>query len=124
MRCRRINACPWIWSILQVLAQEVIFYLVFPVRPMLTLWSSELLCSFLDSQPPSLHPRPRRPHRGASQPGPPYRVREIVHRLGEAEVHGDQRTVRRLTALLKDRRKIPAKVFVFTENIRPGYIGK
>ena len=47
-----------------------------------------------------------------------------MHQLNDAEVQGDQRTTRKLTALLRNRRKLPAKVLLFHENNRPGYIGQ
>ena len=47
----------------------------------------------------------------------------IVTQLNEAEIAGDDDAVRRLLALLRDRHKIPAKVFVFSEDARPGYYG-
>ncbi|KIJ44138.1 hypothetical protein M422DRAFT_252636 [Sphaerobolus stellatus SS14] len=46
-----------------------------------------------------------------------------MHQLNEAEVQGDQPGVRRLTALLKNREKLPAKFLIFAENVRPGYLG-
>lgn len=43
--------------------------------------------------------------------------------LSEAEVAGDDTRVRSLIALLRDRSRIPAKVLVFAEDVRPGYFG-
>ncbi|KAF8520215.1 hypothetical protein BU17DRAFT_89212 [Hysterangium stoloniferum] len=50
-------------------------------------------------------------------------VRSLMHELNDAEVQGNHRSVRKLTAMLKDRSVIPAKVFIFAENNRPGYLG-
>ncbi|CCM02854.1 uncharacterized protein FIBRA_04966 [Fibroporia radiculosa] len=54
---------------------------------------------------------------------PSYSVRDIMARLNEAEISGDVSRVRSLTALLRDRTKIPAKTLIFTEDLRPGYFG-
>jgi len=43
-------------------------------------------------------------------------------RLSEAEVSGDTAAVRALSHL-QDRTRIPAKVFIFHEDERPGYFG-
>ena len=52
-----------------------------------------------------------------------YCVRSIMTDLTEAEVAGDTSAVRRLTKLLECRDVIPAKVFIFHEDTRPGYFG-
>lgn len=46
-----------------------------------------------------------------------------MSQLSEAEVAGDDTEVRRLLALLRDRRAVPAKAFSFHEDARPGYFG-
>jgi chromatin assembly factor 1 subunit A len=43
--------------------------------------------------------------------------------LSEAEVAGDPAVVRRLLARLNSRSAYPAKVFIFAEDLRPGYFG-
>ncbi|KAI0374685.1 hypothetical protein BV20DRAFT_986430 [Pilatotrama ljubarskyi] len=83
----------------------------------------ERLRNILSRLPPGLNP-PRRP----SQPTgyktySPLSVRGLIAQLTEAEVAGDDTTVRRLLALLRSRRAIPAKVLVFAEDARPGYFG-
>ena len=50
-------------------------------------------------------------------------VRTILNELAEAEVAGDISTTRSLLNLLEDRAVIPAKVFIFHEDTRPGYFG-
>ncbi|KAG6831301.1 hypothetical protein H0H92_011508 [Tricholoma furcatifolium] len=53
----------------------------------------------------------------------PLCVRDIVNKLSEAEVEGDDATVRSLLAQLNDRSVLPAKVLIFAEDSRPGYFG-
>ncbi|CDO70716.1 hypothetical protein BN946_scf184798.g31 [Trametes cinnabarina] len=53
----------------------------------------------------------------------PISVRGLMSQLTEAEVAGDDSEVRRLLVLLRSRCAIPAKVFVFAEDARPGYFG-
>ncbi|KAG5647143.1 hypothetical protein DXG03_001098 [Asterophora parasitica] len=50
-------------------------------------------------------------------------VKDIVTKLSEAEVAGDISIVRSLLSQLNDRSVLPAKVFIFTEDARPGYYG-
>ena len=50
-------------------------------------------------------------------------VRVILNELAEAEVAGDISAARSLLNLLEDRTAIPAKVFIFHEDTRPGYFG-
>ncbi|KAI0361890.1 hypothetical protein OH77DRAFT_1499732 [Trametes cingulata] len=88
-----------------------------------TLSPQERLRDILSRLPPGLNP-PRRP----SQPTgyktySPLSVRGLIAQLTEAEVAGDDTTVRRLLALLRSRRALPAKVLVFAEDARPGYFG-
>ena len=47
----------------------------------------------------------------------------MEEKFSEAEVVGDTSAVRRLSALLASRRRIPAKVIIFHEDTRPGYFG-
>ncbi|KAF8590541.1 hypothetical protein K439DRAFT_1329713 [Ramaria rubella] len=83
-----------------------------------------LLRSFVESQPISLHPIScTLVARRRFKTEPQYCVRAIMHQINDAEIQGDQRAVRKLTALLRDRRKIPVKVLIFAENNRPGYLG-
>ncbi|KAH8107191.1 hypothetical protein BXZ70DRAFT_282272 [Cristinia sonorae] len=53
----------------------------------------------------------------------PCVVRNILNQLNEAEIAGDDQRVRSLLSLLRDRRQIPAKVLIFSEDARPGYFG-
>ncbi|THH33913.1 hypothetical protein EUX98_g344 [Antrodiella citrinella] len=53
----------------------------------------------------------------------PHVIRNILNQLNEAEIAGDVQRVRSLLSLLRDRRAIPAKVLIFTEDARPGYFG-
>jgi chromatin assembly factor 1 subunit A len=50
-------------------------------------------------------------------------VRTILNELTEAEVAGDISATRFLLSLLEDRIALPAKVFIFHEDTRPGYFG-
>lgn len=52
-----------------------------------------------------------------------YSVRDLLAQLSEAEVLGDDATVRRILSLLESRDAIPAKVLIFDEDTRPGYFG-
>ena len=73
--------------------------------------------------------KPRRPRKVFNVNGPNYKstsaycVRDIFAKLSEAEVLGDDSTVRSLHKLLAQRDKIPAKVLIFHEDLRPGYYG-
>ncbi|KDQ33573.1 hypothetical protein PLEOSDRAFT_1073788 [Pleurotus ostreatus PC15] len=53
----------------------------------------------------------------------PLTVRDVMHQLTEAEVAGDDVMVRSILAKLRDRKLFPAKVFIFTDDLRPGYFG-
>jgi hypothetical protein len=53
-----------------------------------------------------------------------HTVRDIMAVVIDAEVQGDQEKVVKLLKLLRDRRKIPLKIFSFHEDYRPGYIGE
>lgn len=50
-------------------------------------------------------------------------VRDIIAQLSEAEVIGNDQAVRSILDLLEDRTKLPAKVLIFDEDLRPGYFG-
>ncbi|RDB24271.1 hypothetical protein Hypma_008755 [Hypsizygus marmoreus] len=52
-----------------------------------------------------------------------FSVRDTVSRLSEAEIVGDISLVRSLLSQLSDRSLLPAKVFIFSEDARPGYFG-
>lgn len=58
-----------------------------------------------------------------SNSNPRDSVRTILNELTEAEVAGDVPTTRSLLDLLGDRTTIPAKIFIFHEDTRPGYLG-
>ncbi|KAG6888480.1 hypothetical protein C0995_007906 [Termitomyces sp. Mi166 len=53
----------------------------------------------------------------------PLCVRDIVSKLSDAEIEGDDATVRSLLSQLNDRSLLPAKVLIFAEDSRPGYFG-
>ena len=69
--------------------------------------------------------RRRTPYRGTLpfKTYSPVSIREIVSRLSEAEIAGDTSLVRLLLSQLGDRCLLPAKVFIFHEDARPGYFG-
>ncbi|KAF7338435.1 hypothetical protein MVEN_02069300 [Mycena venus] len=50
-------------------------------------------------------------------------VRDMIARLNEAEVTGDDNVVRSILTQLADRDVVPAKVFIFADDARPGYFG-
>ncbi|KAK0210599.1 chromatin assembly factor 1 subunit A-domain-containing protein [Desarmillaria ectypa] len=50
-------------------------------------------------------------------------VRDMVTQLSEAEVTGDTGLVRELLSKLSDRATVPARVFIFADDARPGYFG-
>ncbi|QRW00736.1 chromatin assembly factor 1 subunit A [Ceratobasidium sp. AG-Ba] len=81
--------------------------------------SNDLLREFLDSAPAKLRSGVSHPTR----PSQHLEVRAVINELNEAEVVGDSKAVRRLTALLKNRRAFPAKLFHFHENNKPAYYG-
>lgn len=53
----------------------------------------------------------------------PLYVRDIVSKLSDAEIEGNDAAVRSLLSRLKDRFLSPAKVLIFAEDRRPGYFG-
>jgi chromatin assembly factor 1 subunit A len=53
----------------------------------------------------------------------PLAVRTLLAELSDAEISGDTSAVRSLLTTLSDRNLLPAKVFIFSEDIRPGYFG-
>lgn len=59
----------------------------------------------------------RRPHRRS------LHTRTLLNELNEVEVSGDDNAVRNLLNTLRDRSELPAKVFIFAEDNRPGYFG-
>lgn len=83
------------------------------------------LSSYFPPDTPSLHPvgrtlSARRQFRKENQ----HSVQSIVNQSNEAELQGDQNNVRKYLAILKNRKLIPVKVLVFSENTRPGYLGQ
>ncbi|KAL6309063.1 hypothetical protein BKA93DRAFT_821888 [Sparassis latifolia] len=84
----------------------------------------ERLRNVLSTLPPSLNPI-HCPRMLAShlKTHSPHCVRAIVTQLNEAEVAGDDTRVRTLLAQLRDRTLLPAKVLIFSEDVRPGYFG-
>ncbi|KAG5651779.1 hypothetical protein H0H81_007418 [Sphagnurus paluster] len=80
----------------------------------------------ISSLPPSADPLRRRahcPHDPRLKTYNPHSVRDIVSKLSEAEIAGDTSVVRSLLSHLNDRSLLPAKVFIFSEDVRPGYYG-
>ncbi|KAJ3989993.1 chromatin assembly factor 1 subunit A-domain-containing protein [Lentinula detonsa] len=53
----------------------------------------------------------------------PVAVRELMQQLSEVEVFGDTSSVRKIHNLLSDRTLLPAKVLIFSDDSRPGYLG-
>ena len=53
-----------------------------------------------------------------------FSVRKLLQQLNEAEISGDEKSTRDIQAVLRDRRKIPAKLLQFHDNLRPPYYGK
>lgn len=51
-------------------------------------------------------------------------VKEIMDQLADAEECGEETRALSLLSQLNDRRRIPAKCFDFTDDVRPGYVGK
>ncbi|KAI0637175.1 hypothetical protein C8Q77DRAFT_1190004 [Trametes polyzona] len=83
----------------------------------------ERIRNILARLPPGLNP-PRRPRQPTGYKTYwPISVRGLMSQLTEAEVAGDDTEVRRLLALIRSRRALPAKVLVFAEDARPGYFG-
>ncbi|KAG5354202.1 hypothetical protein C0989_003715 [Termitomyces sp. Mn162] len=78
------------------------------------------LSSFSDY---TLHRRSSSNHDPRLKTYNPLCVRDIVSRLSDAEIEGDDATVRSLLSQLKDRSLLPAKVLIFAEDNRPGYFG-
>ncbi|KAI0781133.1 hypothetical protein BD413DRAFT_21920 [Trametes elegans] len=77
----------------------------------------------LSRLPSGLNP-PRRPKQPTGYKTYwPISVRGLMGQLTEAEVAGDDEEVRRLLSILRSRRALPAKAFVFHEDARPGYFG-
>ena len=66
---------------------------------------------------------PSRHRTRAFNSNPKDSVRTILNELAEAEIAGDISATRSLLNLLEDRAAIPAKVFIFHEDTRPGYFG-
>ncbi|KAG6897299.1 hypothetical protein C0992_002741 [Termitomyces sp. T32_za158] len=53
----------------------------------------------------------------------PLYIRDIISKLSDAEIEGDDVAVRSLLSQLEDRSLLPAKVLIFAEDRRPGYFG-
>lgn len=64
-----------------------------------------------------------RPCQNSFRTNYPANVRDMVTQLSEAEISGDTSMVRKVLAKLRDRALLPAKVFIFHEDARPGYFG-
>lgn len=87
-----------------------------PTKPL----SQDRLCDIISSMPRT---SPSRHRIRAFYPKPSDSVRAILSELAEAEVAGDISTTRSLLNLLENRAAIPAKVLIFHEDTRPGYLG-
>jgi chromatin assembly factor 1 subunit A len=53
-----------------------------------------------------------------------YSVRDLMDKLADAEVCGDEVKVVHLSKQLRDRRCIPVKILTFADDLRPGYTGE
>jgi chromatin assembly factor 1 subunit A len=76
---------------------------------------SERLQQLLALMPPALA--------GSSHQTSGDSVRSIISLMSDAEVNGDIALVRMYHDRLADRTALPAKVFIFAEDTRPGYFG-
>jgi chromatin assembly factor 1 subunit A len=63
------------------------------------------------------------PITGSGHVGTSDSVRAVMGQLSEAEVTGDTALVRTCLDRLSDRTLLPAKIFIFDEDNRPGYFG-
>ncbi|KAF8911145.1 hypothetical protein CPB84DRAFT_1812600 [Gymnopilus junonius] len=88
-----------------------------------TMSSQERLHGILTALPPAPIPHCRPPQKPGFTVYNPISVRDLVSQLSEAEISGNDELVRTLLAKLKDRDLLPAKVFCFHEDARPGYFG-
>ncbi|PBK96692.1 hypothetical protein ARMGADRAFT_988685 [Armillaria gallica] len=79
----------------------------------------DVLSSITGLAPSSTHRRTSTPFKAYSS----ISVRDLVTQLSEAEVTGDTGLVRDLLTKLSDRTIVPAKVFIFADDARPGYFG-
>lgn len=84
--------------------------------------SIDYLREFIANASPKL-PRRHCDCRTAFKSSSAFCIRDIFSRLSEAEVLGDTAAVRNLHSLLACRAKIVAKVLIFHEDHRPGYLG-
>ena len=88
----------------------------------------ERLSNILTSLPSPLDrsrlPRPRRKGSGSDfRIYNPCSIRDVMTKLSEAEIVGDDNEVRTLLNQLQDRKLFPAKIFIYHEDARPGYFG-
>ncbi|KAH7924570.1 hypothetical protein BV22DRAFT_498652 [Leucogyrophana mollusca] len=88
-----------------------------------TMSTQERLQSVLKSFPRSSVQPPA--HRGPSafKIEALHNTRDVLSQLNEAEIADDPGRVRHLLSILRDRRTLPAKVLIFSEDARPGYFG-
>ena len=89
---------------------------------------SERLSNILTSLPSSLDrsrlPRPRWKGSGSDfRIYNPCSIQDVMTKLSEAEIVGDDNEVRTLLNQLQDRALFPAKVLIYHEDARPGYFG-
>ena len=89
---------------------------------------SERLSNILTSLPSPLDrsrlPRPRRKGSGSGfRIYNPCSIQDVMTRLSEAEIVGDDNEVRTLLNQLQDRELFPAKILMYHEDARPGYFG-
>ncbi|GLB35372.1 putative chromatin assembly factor 1 subunit A [Lyophyllum shimeji] len=88
--------------------------------------TNDHLRSIISSLPPPADPSRRRSRCAHDPLLKTYTVlcvRDLLSKLSEAEVAGDDSVVRALLQTLNDRTLLPAKVFIFAEDARPGYFG-
>ena len=91
--------------------------------PSVLTFAIDCMRNILARLPAGLNP-PRRPRQPTGyKTYNPLSVRGLMSQITEAEVAGDDMEVRRLLALLRDRKALPAKVLIFHEDMRPGYFG-
>ncbi|KAJ4001415.1 chromatin assembly factor 1 subunit A-domain-containing protein [Lentinula boryana] len=86
----------------------------------------ERLTQILQAIPPPIAGPLKRPPASAAHGMKtfcPVAVRELMQQLSEVEVFGDTSSVRKIHNQLSDRTLFPAKVFIFSDDSRPGYLG-
>ncbi|KAE9406423.1 hypothetical protein BT96DRAFT_915389 [Gymnopus androsaceus JB14] len=88
--------------------------------------AQDRLRQILSSMPPPVAGPLKRPPKSTAHGMKTYNpvaARDIFKQLSEVEILGDATLARKLHNKLSDRALLPAKVFIFDEDARPGYYG-